>query len=53
MSNILERDKKNKFSFSDYYEVDKDGKILRQVRRHDFKKSKITRPASSWSMHND
>ena len=41
MSNILERDKKISLIFPDYYEVDKNGKILRQVRRHNFKKVKL------------
>ena len=41
MSNILERDKKISLVFPDYYEVDKNGKILDQVRRHDFKKVKL------------
>ncbi len=41
MSNILERDKKISLVFPDYYEVDKNGKILGQVRRHDFKKVKL------------
>ncbi len=41
MSNILERDKKVSLVFPDYYEVDKNGKILRQIRRHDFKKVKL------------
>ena len=33
--------KKISLVFPDYYEVDKNGKILRQIRRHDFKKVKI------------
>ena len=41
MSNILERDKKISLVFPDYYEVDKNGKIIGQVRRHDFKKVKL------------
>ena len=41
MSNILERNKKISLVFPDYYEVDKDGIILKQVRRHDFKKVKL------------
>ncbi len=41
MSNILERDKKISLIFPDYYEVDKNGKILRQVRRHNFKRVKL------------
>jgi len=41
MSNILERDKRISLVFPDYYEVDKNGKILRQMRRHNFKKVKL------------
>lgn len=41
MSNILERNKKISLVFPDYYEVDKNGNIIRQVRRHDFKKVKL------------
>ena len=41
MSNILERDKKISLVFPDYYEVDKNGKILKQIRRHNFKKVKL------------
>ena len=41
MSNILERDKRISLIFPDYYEVDKNGKILRQIRRHNFKKVKL------------
>ena len=41
MSNVLERDKKISLVFPDYYEVDKNGKILGQIRRHDFKKVKL------------
>ena len=41
MVNILERNKKISLVFPDYYEVDKNGKIIGQVRRHDFKKVKL------------
>ena len=41
MSNILERNDKISLVFPDYYEVNKDGEILRQVRRHDFKKVRL------------
>ena len=41
MSNILERNKKISLVFPDYYEVDKNGKIIKQVRRHNFKKVKL------------
>ena len=41
MFNILERNKKISLVFPDYYEVDKNGKIIGQVRRHDFKKVKL------------
>tara|TARA_B100001057_G_scaffold498341_1_gene605035 strand:+ start:1250 stop:2614 length:1365 start_codon:yes stop_codon:yes gene_type:complete len=41
MSNILERNKKISLVFPDYYEVDRNGKIIKQVRRHDFKKVKL------------
>ena len=41
MSNILERNKKVSLVFPDYYEVDKNGKIIKQVRRHNFKKVKL------------
>tara|TARA_B100000700_G_scaffold314154_1_gene400288 strand:+ start:2006 stop:2911 length:906 start_codon:yes stop_codon:yes gene_type:complete len=41
MSNILERDEKISLVFPDYYEVDKNGKILKQIRRHNFKKVKL------------
>lgn len=41
MSNILERNKKISLIFPDYYEVDKNGEIIKQVRRHNFKKVKL------------
>lgn len=41
MFNVLERNKKISLVFPDYYEVSKDGKILAQVRRHDFNKVKL------------
>ena len=41
MSNILERNKKISLVFPDYYEVDRNGKIIGQVRRHDFRKVKL------------
>ena len=41
MFNILERNKKISLVFPDYYEVDKNGKIIKQVRRHNFKKVKL------------
>ena len=41
MSNILERNSKVGLIFPDYFEVDKSGKILNLIRRHDFKKVKL------------
>jgi len=41
MSNILERNKKIGLVFPDYYEVDRNSKIIEQVRRHNFKKVKL------------
>lgn len=41
MSNILEQNKKIGLVFPDYFEVDKNGKILKLVRRHNFKKVKL------------
>ena len=35
------KNKKISLVFPDYYEVDKNGNIIRQVRRHDFKKVKL------------
>ena len=34
----LNQDKKLQIIFPDYYEVNKEGKILRSIRRHDFEK---------------
>ena len=41
MSNVLERNKKISLVFPDYYEVNKNGKILKQIIRHDFNKVKL------------
>ena len=41
MSNILERNSKIGLVFPDYFEVDRNGKVLNLVRRHDFKKVKL------------
>jgi len=41
MSNILERNPKIGLVFPDYHEVDRGGKILRSIRRHNFKKVKL------------
>ena len=38
MSNILERNPKIGLVFPDYHEVDRGGKILRSIRRHNFKR---------------
>lgn len=38
LSNSLEKNNKAGLVFPDYYEVDEEGNITRQVRRHDFKK---------------
>ena len=38
MAYELNQDKKLQIIFPDYYEVNKEGKILRSIRRHDFEK---------------
>ena len=41
MSNTLERSPNIGLVFPDYFEVDRSGRIINLVRRHDFKKVKL------------